>query len=88
MSSDLTKLIAWGDLPHLVRVAQADVSLALGEGACEVWALNMDGSRKCRVPARKSAGRLSFTADVALGGDTAVLLYEIVRRAPTVFTAF
>lgn len=76
-----TIMDSWGALPHLMRVATAEISLAVGPGVFKVYALAMDGSRKARVPSRKAGGVLSFTADVAGSGEFATCMYEIVRNA-------
>jgi hypothetical protein len=73
-------LLAHGKLPHLVRVGQADVTLALNapEGYA-VYALATSGRRLEKVASKVEGGALRFTASVA-GADGARMLYEIVRE--------
>ena len=73
-------LLAYGRLPHLVRVGQADVVLALkSPEACTVYALSTNGRRAGKVAAKVVDGALRFTASVA-GAEGARMLYEIVRE--------
>jgi hypothetical protein len=74
-----TRLEAWGELPHLVRRGQAEVSLAVAEGKYEVKALALDGTEKAAIPARYADGVLQFTADTAAAGGT---LAYLVTAAP------
>lgn len=75
-------LLAWGGLPHLVRVGQAEVTLPLKSPAkYQVWALSPGGKRLAKVATQPDKETLTFTADVA--GDRAAgarMLYEIVRE--------
>ena len=73
-------LLAWGKLPYLVRVGQAEVTLALKEpGAYTVYALATSGRRLEKVDAKVVDGKLAFTASVA-NPSGARMLYEIVRE--------
>ena len=71
-------MLSWGRLPFLMHRARATVSIAVGEGAFEVWALRYDGTRVQKVPAQRNRdGRLEFAPDTALVPGTATWLYEI-----------
>ena len=71
-------LLAWGHLPHLMRNGVAHISLMLGKGNYQVYALSADGSRRRQVAASiGSDGRLQFTANVGDDSDAATWLYEI-----------
>jgi len=73
-------LLSHGKLPHLVRVGQAEVSLALKRPeSYAVYALATNGRRLGKVPSQVADGRLRFTASVA-GEDGARMLYEIFRE--------
>jgi hypothetical protein len=73
-------LTAWGQLPHLVRVGRAAVTLHLqrAEGA-KVYSLAVDGKRTGEVPARAASGSLSIPLSVSADGK-ARMLYEIELR--------
>lgn len=76
-------LLAWGQLPHLVRNGKA--SLALQHAAPEtlkVWALSNGGRRLAEIPATRTGNSLAFTADVAAlaSAHGAVMLYEIATE--------
>jgi hypothetical protein len=75
-------LLAWGQLPYLVRAGKAQVAIALASPAkLRVWALTPGGKRLAEVPATVEAGALHFTADVA--GDPSAgarMLYEVAAR--------
>jgi hypothetical protein len=75
-------LLDWGQLPHLVRVGQAEIGICLERpGEYEVWALGPSGRRLARLATRTEAEALRFTIDVA--GDRqagARFLYEIAVR--------
>jgi hypothetical protein len=75
-------LLGWGELPHLVRAGQAEVSIRLRVAdAYEVWALSPGGRRLARVPGEANDGELRFTTDVAGdAGAGARMLYEVVAR--------
>ena len=72
-------LLAWGDLPHLMRNGKAKVALALASGKFEVFALDGDGSRRRKVPSVVKGGRLAFVADIGADPASATYMYEIVR---------
>ena len=73
-------LLSWGKLPYLVRVGQADISLALKTPeAYTVYALATNGRRVEKVATKTAEGKLCFTASVA-NPNGARMLYEIVRE--------
>jgi hypothetical protein len=73
-------LLAHGKLPHLVRVGQADVALALKAAEdYAVYALSTNGRRLEKLAAKAEGGELRFTASVA-GAEGARMLYEIVKE--------
>ena len=73
-------LLSWGKLPYLVRVGQADVTLALNAPETyAVYALATNGRRTEKVETKVADGKLAFTAAVA-AKDGARMLYEIVRE--------
>jgi len=73
-------LLSWGKLPYLVRVGQADISLALkNPEAYTVYALATNGRRVEKVATKTAEGKLCFTASVA-NPNGARMLYEIVRE--------
>lgn len=74
-----TMLSKWGTLPHLMRDAQAAVSLTVGPGAFDVYVLDADGRRRHLVPSTKTGNVLHFLADVGRDADATSYLYEIVR---------
>lgn len=75
------KLLAWGELPHLMRNGTAHISLAVGQGACRVYALSADGSRRGIVPSTTGrAGMLRFTAKIDSDPNSATWLYEITKE--------
>jgi hypothetical protein len=75
-------LLAWGQLPCLVRHGRAEVSVRLERPELyAVWALSQGGRRLAEVPSEAIDGRLRFLADV--GGkraEGARMLYEIVLK--------
>ncbi len=75
-------LLAWGQLPCLVRHGRAEVSVRLERPELyAVWALSQGGRRLAEVPSEAIGGRLRFLADV--GGkraEGARMLYEIVLK--------
>jgi len=75
-------LLNWGELPHLVRVGQAEIGLRLDHPArYQVWALAPSGRRLARIPTRVQANTLKFTVNVAGDADRgARMLYEIVVK--------
>ena len=75
----LKVLLAWGDLPHLMRRGRAEVALALAPGSWKVHALETTGARRGEVPFAYREGRLVFTADVARAASNATFLYEVTR---------
>ena len=72
-------LLAWGDLPHLMRNGKAKVALSLSSGSFTVFALDGDGSRRRKVPSVVKGGRLAFVADIGADPASATYMYEIVR---------
>ncbi len=73
-------MLANGKLPHLVRVGQADVALALNAPeAYTVYALATNGRRVEKLAAKAGGGTLRFTVSVAAESG-ARMLYEIVRE--------
>jgi len=72
-------LLRGGKTPRLMRVGQADISLAVGEGAFSVFALASDGTRRERIPSRLDNGELRFRARTDLLSG-ACWLYDIERR--------
>ena len=73
-------LLSNGKLPYLVRMGQAEVSLALkAPQAYAVYALSTNGRRLERLSAKVVNGQLCFTASVR-GAEGARMLYEIVRE--------
>ena len=91
---DLTILLKWGWLPHLMRNGAAEIELTV-EGGSEatppsfaVYRLSPGGRRLGEVPSRleqtgaSPAGVLHFTVRTDLDPATATFLYEIVRRQP------
>ena len=86
---DLTILLKWGWLPHLMRRGAAHIELSLeerpvigGKPAWRVFRLSPSGRRVGEVPAAydPATGRLSFTARTDCDPSTATYLYEIVRE--------
>ena len=91
---DLTILLKWGWLPHLMRNGAAEIELTV-EGGSEatppsfaVYRLSPGGRRLGEVPSRleqtgaSPAGVLHFTVRTDLDPAAATFLYEIVRRQP------
>ena len=77
--SNLTVLLSWGKLPHLMRRGAAAVSLAAAPGEWTVWRLSPSGRRLGTVPAVYAGGRLSFTASTDFDPASATYLYELAR---------
>lgn len=70
--------LAYGRLPHLMRVGRVGVSLRLPSRVWGVRMLEQDGSSRGLVDSRYDDGRLEFTADIARDRKNgAVFLYEI-----------
>ena len=74
-------LKSYGQLPHLVLRAKADVTLKLSPkgGIPKVYAVALSGQRIGEVKSVWKNGTLSFCADTAGINNTAVMVYEIVR---------
>ena len=73
-------LLKWGDLPHLMRRSEAEVTLAFADGkSCKVYALAADGTRRGEVPVVQKGGKVSFVANTARDPAEATCYYEIVR---------
>ena len=79
--SHLRLTLGWGHGPLLMRRGTARVSLAVGDGDWQVWALGSDGARRRPVAAEIRDGRLTFTADTAADPREATSLYEVTRPA-------
>ncbi len=77
--ANLTTLLKWGALPHIMRRGCATVSLAVEPGDWTVWRLSPGGRRLDTVPCAYENGRLGFTARTDLDPAAASYLYEIVR---------
>lgn len=80
--SDRTRrlLLAWGELPHLVRVGRATVALRLERAeSAKVYGLAVDGKRTGEVPASATGGTLSVPLSVSDAGK-ARIMYEIDSR--------
>jgi len=74
-----TTLLDWKGNRPLVRTGAATLALRLARPQdYDVWALETDGTRVCRLPADVQDGCLRFTARVA--PPAAHFVYEIVRR--------
>lgn len=76
-------LLAWGQLPHLVRNAKATIALRHpAPNELKVWALSNGGRRLAEVQATRDNGTISFTADVAALAREhgAIMLYEIAAK--------
>ena len=76
----MTTLTDWGRLPHLMRNAEAHVTVVVRDGTWHVYALAADGRRRGEVAARQANGRLSFTAKVDADPASATWLYELERE--------
>ena len=72
-------LLAWGDLPHLMRNGNAKVALSLSPGKFEVFALDGDGSRRRKVQSVANGRAVGFVADIGTDPASATYMYEIVR---------
>ncbi|MCY2994710.1 MAG: hypothetical protein NTY19_43645 [Planctomycetota bacterium] len=74
------QLLAWGQLPHLVRAGRATVTLRLqhAEGA-RVYSLAVSGKRTGELQANAVNGALSVPLSVSAAGQ-ARMLYEIEVR--------
>ena len=89
--AELTTLLRWGGLPHIMRNGSARIELSLapsggagaGSPSLAVYRLSSSGKRLGEVPATwdPAAGRLSFTARTDSDPTAATYLYEIVREA-------
>ena len=78
---DLDVLESYGQLPHLVYRATADISLKLAPTGStpKVYAVNLRGQRIGEMKSVWKDGVLSFRADTAGINNTAIMVYEIVR---------
>ena len=78
---DLEVLESYGQLPHLVYRATADISLKLASAGStpKVYAVNLRGQRVGEMKSVWKDGVLSFRADTAGINNTAIMVYEIVR---------
>lgn len=74
-------LLAWGDLPHLMRNGTAKIRLAVKPAKdYNVYVLSTSGRRLAKIPTHVVKGRLAFTVAVNGQADTATMLYEVVRE--------
>lgn len=73
-------LLKPGNLPLLVRAGEARVSLSVGRGEWEVWALSTTGARRMRVPCEATEKGLVFVADVSRDPVSATLAYEVIAK--------
>ncbi|MGN0855018.1 MAG: hypothetical protein ACI4R9_05820 [Kiritimatiellia bacterium] len=71
-------LLAWGRLPHLMRRAEAEVTLAFAP-SCRVYALAADGTRRDEVQVEADGNGVRFTVDTGRDPTDATSFYEIVR---------
>ena len=78
--SDLTILLGWGKLPHLMRRGSAEIALRAGAGDFTVYRLSPSGRRLGKVDAAADGGALRFTARTDIDKESATFLYEIVRE--------
>lgn len=77
--AERTILKDFGRLPYLVQRGCAKVSLVVGTGNWQVYALATDGSRREQVSADTLDGELSFICDTARDPSEATILYELVK---------
>lgn len=77
-------LVGWGDLPHLVRRGEVELSLQLpAPDHWQLWALSTSGRRLQRLGLQVAAGRLTATIGTASAPEHgAILTYELVRQTP------
>ena len=75
-------LLKPGNLPLLVRAGEARVSLSVGRGEWEVWALSTTGAHRMRVPCEATEKGLVFVADVSRDPVCATLAYEVRAKEP------
>ncbi|MBQ8756397.1 MAG: hypothetical protein IJZ19_15325, partial [Lentisphaeria bacterium] len=77
---NLEILESYGQLPHLVFRAKADISLKLAKGSApKVYAVNLYGKRVAEMRSVWKNGVLSFHADTAGINNKAIMVYEITR---------
>ncbi len=70
-------LLAWGQLPHLVRAGRATVTLRLrGAERAKVYGLAVNGKRTGKIQANARDGALSIPLSVSADGK-ARMLYEV-----------
>jgi hypothetical protein len=70
--------LSYGKLPHLMRVAEARISMRLPKRMWSVCALEQDGQVRGTVESVYANGRLDFLADIARDKKHgAVFLYEV-----------
>ena len=77
---ELTTLLDWGHLPHLMRAGKASVRLAVPQGEWQVHVLAQSGARRRTVPCEWKDGRLAFVADIAADSADASYIYELVAK--------
>jgi hypothetical protein len=75
-------LLAWGQLPHLVRAGKAELTIRLDQPRqYRVWALAPSGKRLAEVPVKVQGDTLGFTADVAADPAAgARMIYEVAAN--------
>ncbi|MGA2659358.1 MAG: hypothetical protein ABSH34_17780 [Verrucomicrobiota bacterium] len=75
-------LLAWGQLPHLVRAGKAELAIRLDQPSqYRVWALAPSGKRLAEVPVKVQGDTLRFTADVAADPAAgARMIYEVAAN--------
>jgi hypothetical protein len=71
-------LVAWGDLPHLVRTGSARIALKIANAAdATVWVLSTAGRRGAKIETAIEDGALVLPLDVR-GPEGARMIYEVV----------
>jgi hypothetical protein len=73
-----TSVKSWGDAPVLVEGINAEITLLVGAGKVEVWALDEKGQRHRPVPTRGDGTHATFS----IGPEYRTLWYEIVVTSP------
>jgi hypothetical protein len=74
-----TILEEWGELPHLVRGGETEITLNTANAGLKVWAIDMAGKRIKEMPVVKKGGTLSFVANTVQEEGTS-LAYEIATE--------
>ncbi len=76
-----TRLLSWGQLPHLVLRGEATLSLALAEGDWAAWVVDATGARVRQVPLTRSPDGRYGLAVASVTAEGVQLAYELVRPA-------